>query len=170
MSRAALSIERIAAAALHASIPTLFWRLGVRGFWDPDEAHHPETLHEMLTTGDWFAPFYNEQPFFDKPALFHQLQSRSMVVFGPYEFAARLVPALVARVLDEAVPIEQPRKRENTKKTDGLRDFVADTSGRESRAQTPPTALALDRSCRASRRRPAKIPRAIAVSAGSSPG
>src|SRR5205814_2836810 len=47
----------------------------------------------------WLAPFYNEQPFFDKPVLFHQLQGASMVLFGPTEFAARLVPALGAFAL-----------------------------------------------------------------------
>jgi 4-amino-4-deoxy-L-arabinose transferase-like glycosyltransferase len=101
VSRAVLRIERIAAVALQASIPfiVLFWRLGVPSFWDPDEAHYAETTHEMVITGDWLAPFYNEQPFFDKPAFFHQLQAASMVVFGPYEFAARFVPALGALAL-----------------------------------------------------------------------
>jgi 4-amino-4-deoxy-L-arabinose transferase-like glycosyltransferase len=101
VSRAALQIERLAAAALHGSLlfVALLWRLGVPSFWDPDEAHYAETSHEMLATGDWLAPFYNEQPFFDKPAFFHQLQGLAMLVFGPYEFAARLVPALGALAL-----------------------------------------------------------------------
>ena len=72
----------------------LFWRLGLPSFWDPDEAHYAQTAREMVASGDWLAPHYNEEPFFDKPALFHQLQDVSMVVFGPTEFAARLVPAL----------------------------------------------------------------------------
>lgn len=50
----------------------------------------------MIVTGDWLAPSYNEQPFFDKPVLFHQLQAFAMVVLGPTEFAARIVPALAA--------------------------------------------------------------------------
>ena len=74
----------------------LFWRLGTPTFWDPDEAHYAETSREMVATGDWWAPFYNDQPFFDKPVLFHQLQAMAMVVFGPTEFAARIVPALAA--------------------------------------------------------------------------
>ncbi len=72
----------------------LFWRLGGPSFWDPDEAHYAETTSEMLATGDWWAPYYNEQPFFDKPVLFHQLQAASMLAFGRTEFASRLVPAL----------------------------------------------------------------------------
>jgi 4-amino-4-deoxy-L-arabinose transferase-like glycosyltransferase len=74
----------------------VFWRLGTPSFWDPDEAHYAETTREMVASGDWLAPYYNEQPFFDKPAFFHQLQAAAMVVFGPTEFAARLVPALAA--------------------------------------------------------------------------
>ena len=77
----------------------LFWRLGAPTFWDPDEAHYAETSHEMLVTGDWLAPYYNDQPFFDKPMLFHWLQAASMKAAGPTETAARLVPALAALAL-----------------------------------------------------------------------
>jgi 4-amino-4-deoxy-L-arabinose transferase len=45
----------------------LFWRLGQPTLWDPDEAYYGEASRELLATGDWLAPFYNEQPFFDKP-------------------------------------------------------------------------------------------------------
>src|SRR4030095_16886299 len=74
----------------------LFWHLGTPTFWDPDEAHYAETTREMLLTGDWWAPFYNDEPFFDNPILFHQLQAVGMVVLGPTELAARLVPAAAA--------------------------------------------------------------------------
>ena len=74
----------------------LFWRLGTPTFWDPDEAHYAETSREMIATSDWSAPFYNEQPFFDKPVLFHQLQGTAMRLFSDPELGARLVPALAA--------------------------------------------------------------------------
>jgi 4-amino-4-deoxy-L-arabinose transferase-like glycosyltransferase len=74
----------------------LFWRLGTPSFWDPDEAHYAETSREMVATGDWWAPFYNEEPFFDKPVLFHQLQAASMRVFDDAELAARFTPAMAA--------------------------------------------------------------------------
>ena len=77
----------------------LFWRLGSPTFWDPDEAHYAETSRELLRTGDWFAPHYNEQPFFDKPILFHWLQATTMALAGPTEFGARLVAALGALAL-----------------------------------------------------------------------
>jgi 4-amino-4-deoxy-L-arabinose transferase-like glycosyltransferase len=77
----------------------LFWRLGVPTFWDPDEAHYAETSRELLRTGDWLAPYYNEQPFFDKPILFHWLQGAAMAAAGIDEFGARLAPALAALAL-----------------------------------------------------------------------
>jgi 4-amino-4-deoxy-L-arabinose transferase-like glycosyltransferase len=77
----------------------LFWRLGAPSFWDPDEAHYAETTRELIVTGDWWAPYYNEQPFFDKPIFFHQLQAVAMLVAGRNELGARLVPALAALAL-----------------------------------------------------------------------
>jgi 4-amino-4-deoxy-L-arabinose transferase-like glycosyltransferase len=77
----------------------LFWRLGAASFWDPDEAHYAETTRELIVTGDWWAPYYNEQPFFDKPIFFHQLQAAAMLVAGQNELGARLVPALAALAL-----------------------------------------------------------------------
>jgi 4-amino-4-deoxy-L-arabinose transferase-like glycosyltransferase len=74
----------------------LFWRLGTPTFWDPDEAHYAETTREMIETGDWAAPFYNERPFFDKPVLFHQLQGTAMRLVSDPELGARLAPALAA--------------------------------------------------------------------------
>jgi 4-amino-4-deoxy-L-arabinose transferase-like glycosyltransferase len=99
MLTSSLKSERIhrTAVAVLASIlvfVALFWRLGTPTFWDPDEAHYAETSREMVATGDWFAPFYNEEPFFDKPVLFHQLQGVSMLLFDDAELAARVAPAL----------------------------------------------------------------------------
>ena len=74
----------------------LFWRLGSPSFWDPDEAHYAETTREMIATGDWWAAYYNEEPFFDKPVLFHQLQAVGMRWSADPEFGARIVPALAA--------------------------------------------------------------------------
>jgi 4-amino-4-deoxy-L-arabinose transferase-like glycosyltransferase len=77
----------------------VFWRLGAPSFWDPDEAHYAETTRELLETGDRGAPYYNEQPFFDKPILFHWLQGIPMAMVGPTELGARLAPALAALAL-----------------------------------------------------------------------
>lgn len=90
--------QDIGTLALFAALTfvVLFWQLGTPTFWDPDEAHYAETTREMVETGDWWAPFYNDQPFFDKPVLFHQLQGLAMLALGKTELAARLVPALAA--------------------------------------------------------------------------
>ena len=53
----------------------------------------------MIATGDWLAPRYNGQPFFDKPILFHQLQGIAMLLVGQNELGARAVPALAAMAL-----------------------------------------------------------------------
>ena len=77
----------------------LFWQLGSASFWDPDEAHYAEASREMLRTGDWLAPYYNEQPFFDKPILFYWLQAAGMAVAGQNETGARLASAIAAIAL-----------------------------------------------------------------------
>lgn len=73
-----------------------FYRLGFPSFWDPDEAVYAVATRRMLRTGDWLAPMFNGEPFFDKPILFYWLQLISFRIFGINEFAARLVPAVSA--------------------------------------------------------------------------
>jgi 4-amino-4-deoxy-L-arabinose transferase-like glycosyltransferase len=77
----------------------LFWQLGTASFWDPDEAHYAEASREMLRTGDWLAPYYNGQPFFDKPVLFYWFQAAGMAIAGENETGARLGSAVVAIAL-----------------------------------------------------------------------
>jgi 4-amino-4-deoxy-L-arabinose transferase-like glycosyltransferase len=77
----------------------LFWQLGSASFWDPDEAHYAEASRELLRTGDWLAPYYNEQPFFDKPILFYWFQAAGMGVAGQNETGARLASAIAAVAL-----------------------------------------------------------------------
>jgi 4-amino-4-deoxy-L-arabinose transferase-like glycosyltransferase len=93
--------ERTALVALGGALiyVGLFWRLGVPTFWDPDEAHYAQTAREMMSSGDWWAPYFNQEPFYDKPVLFHQLQALAMLVLGPTELAARIVPALASLIL-----------------------------------------------------------------------
>ena len=92
-----LPLRAAAVAALLFIV--LFWQLGSASFWDPDEAIYAETSREMLRTGDWLAPHYNEQPFFDKPILFYWLQAAGMAVAGQTELGARLAPAIAAVAL-----------------------------------------------------------------------
>ena len=76
----------------------LFWRLGGASFWDPDEAHYAQTTHELIETGDLFAPFYNGRPFFDKPILFYWLQGAAMSMAPDSEAAARVELPLIPAV------------------------------------------------------------------------
>jgi 4-amino-4-deoxy-L-arabinose transferase-like glycosyltransferase len=96
MRKVSLQDAAIGAMAVALFFVVLFWRLGAPTFWDPDEAHYAETSREMVATGDWWAPHYNEQPFYDKPALFHQLQASAMRTIADPETGARIVPALAA--------------------------------------------------------------------------
>jgi 4-amino-4-deoxy-L-arabinose transferase-like glycosyltransferase len=96
MSKVASPVALLAVSLIFV---VLFWRLGSPTLWDPDEAHYAETSREMLASGDWWAPYYNEQPFFDKPVLFHQLQALAMRIFADPELGARIVPAAAALAL-----------------------------------------------------------------------
>ena len=93
-SAARRSLPTIAWALLAFTV--LFWRLGATSFWDPDEAHYAQTTRELIASGDWLTPYYNEEPFFDKPIAFHLVQAIPMALAGPTEAAARVVPALAA--------------------------------------------------------------------------
>lgn len=77
----------------------LFWRLGDASFWDPDEAHYAQTSRELVERGDWLAPFYNGEPFFDKPIPFYWLQAAPMALGLDPELAARLGPAVAGLLL-----------------------------------------------------------------------
>jgi len=90
-----LKILRIGGVAALLFV-VLFWQLGAASFWDPDEAHYAEASRELLRTGDWLAPYYNEQPFFDKPILFYWFQAAGMAVAGQNETGARLASAVAA--------------------------------------------------------------------------
>ncbi|MGE3521195.1 MAG: ArnT family glycosyltransferase [Vicinamibacterales bacterium] len=78
---------------------TLFWRLGEPSFWDPDEAVYAEVTRELVASGDWWAPFYNGQPFFDKPIVFYWLQALPMAAGLDSELSARLAPACAGVLL-----------------------------------------------------------------------
>lgn len=93
--RTALSV--VGCAALLYVV--LFWRLGAASFWDPDEARYAQATRELIETGDWWAPSYNGEPFFDKPILFYWLQAVPMSLAPQSEAAARAVPAVAGLLL-----------------------------------------------------------------------
>jgi len=80
--------------ALIASAAILFFTLGHRALWDPDEGRYAEMAREILALHDWVTPHLNYIPYLEKPMLFMWLNAVSFAVFGTTEWAARLVPFL----------------------------------------------------------------------------
>jgi 4-amino-4-deoxy-L-arabinose transferase-like glycosyltransferase len=66
------------------------WGLGAVGFQDPDEGMYAEIAREMLASGDWVVPTFNEIPYVEKPPLTYWLTAGTYAVLGPSEFSARL--------------------------------------------------------------------------------
>jgi len=64
--------------------------------FEPDEGRRAEISREILANGDWVMCTLHNQPYYDKPPLFHWLVAVSFCYFGTNEAAARFVPALAA--------------------------------------------------------------------------
>jgi 4-amino-4-deoxy-L-arabinose transferase-like glycosyltransferase len=58
-----------------------------------------EAAREMLATGDWITPYYNQNFRFDKPALVYWLMAISYKIVGVNAWGARLPSALAAIAL-----------------------------------------------------------------------
>lgn len=63
--------------------------------WDRDEARFSEASYEMIKSGDWVVPRFNNENRFHKPIMIYWLQSSSMRIFGINEFASRF-PSSIA--------------------------------------------------------------------------
>lgn len=79
-------------AALLLGLLIFGWDLGVGGFAG-SEAHRAVPAYEMLASGDWTIPTMFGQPYLRKPPGMPWAIAMSSAVFGPTEFAARLVSA-----------------------------------------------------------------------------
>ena len=87
-------MARHAIALVAVSILTFFAGLGQSAITDSDEAFYAESAREMVATGDWLTPRFNETNRFEKPVLYYWLAASAYVVFGVNEMAARLPSAL----------------------------------------------------------------------------
>lgn len=65
---------------------------------DRDEPRFAEAAREMLHSGDWCIPRFNQVPRYDKPPLIYWMQCAAYSVLGDNEFAAR-VPAVICTAL-----------------------------------------------------------------------
>jgi 4-amino-4-deoxy-L-arabinose transferase-like glycosyltransferase len=55
----------------------------------------------MLATNEWLVPTLQGEPYLDKPPLFYWGVMLSLSIFGPVNWAARLMPALATHLCDE---------------------------------------------------------------------
>ena len=72
------------------SLAVLFFNLGKRGFWEPDEGRYAEISREMVESGDWLTPRLNYIKHFHKPPIVYWLIGSSFKAFGQNEFAGHL--------------------------------------------------------------------------------
>lgn len=72
------------------SLVILFFNLGKRGFWEPDEGRYAEISREMVESGDWLTPRLNYIKHFDKPPITYWLIGSSFKLAGLSEFSGHL--------------------------------------------------------------------------------
>lgn len=75
------------------------WRLGSIGLIDETEPMFAEAARQMLVTGDWITPYYNDLTRFDKPPLSYWLMAIAYKIVGVNAWGARLPSALAAIAL-----------------------------------------------------------------------
>lgn len=85
----------IAAAVLLAAAVVIFWNLGGRPLYEPDEGRYAEIARAMVDTGDWLVPRLSGVPYLDKPPLLYWLEAAGMTLLGENEWGVRVLPACV---------------------------------------------------------------------------
>ena len=73
---------------------TFFLGLGRQAITDADEAYYAEASREMVESGDWLTPRFNDEHRWEKPVLYYWLTAATYLVTGPTELAARFWSAL----------------------------------------------------------------------------
>ncbi|MEW6535057.1 MAG: glycosyltransferase family 39 protein [Candidatus Auribacterota bacterium] len=74
----------------------LFYHLGARPLYNPDEGRYTQIACEMIDRNDWVEPRLYNLDYLAKPVLFYWLTIISFKIFGISEFAGRFMPALFA--------------------------------------------------------------------------
>ncbi len=76
------------------SAAVFFFQLGSTRLDSWDEAIYAQAAKEMVRSGDWITPHWNQKEFFQKPPLLIWLTALLFRVFGISEFTSRTVSAL----------------------------------------------------------------------------
>jgi len=71
------------AVAWFATVP-------LRPLFDPDEGRYAEIPREMLASGDWVTPRFNDLKYFEKPPLQYWATAAIYEVFGSGQLSSRL--------------------------------------------------------------------------------
>jgi len=88
----------VGAAVLGLLVYSLAFQ-GSRGIWEPDEGRYTDIACQMLRSGDYLVPAFNDEvPHFAKPPLTYWAIAASLALFGYHEWSARL-PNTVAFVV-----------------------------------------------------------------------
>jgi len=82
--------KRIILTLVILSSVMLFFNLGKKSFWEPDEGRYAEISREMVETGDWLTPRLNYIKHFDKPPVTYWLIGSSFKLLGQSEFSGHL--------------------------------------------------------------------------------
>lgn len=77
---ATVDAKRFRLALLIAALPLLGWWL--YGLFDLDEGFYAAVVAEMNRRHDWVTPWYNGQPWFEKPILLYWLAKPMVLLFG----------------------------------------------------------------------------------------
>ena len=67
-----------------------FATIQVRPMLDPDEGRYAEIPREMLASGDWVTPRFNDLKYFEKPPLQYWTTAAAYASFGLHEWTSRL--------------------------------------------------------------------------------
>jgi 4-amino-4-deoxy-L-arabinose transferase-like glycosyltransferase len=67
-----------------------FATVQVRPLLDPDEGRYAEIPREMLVSGDWITPRFDDLKYFEKPPLQYWATAAAYSAFGVHEWSSRL--------------------------------------------------------------------------------